>query len=293
MQEIILYAAKSSKIKWINIHKMTFKIYNYCEGGDSVARRNWTREETILAMDLYTRVPFSKIGKNNQEIIRLAQIIDRTPDAVAYKMSNLAHYDPELQARNVSGLSHTSKLDKVIYDEFANNIEELSFISQKILADMQHTSIETLLPNLDLEHIPLGKDREQQTKIRIGQYFFRMSVLMSYGNACCITGLKNKEMLVASNIKPWSVSNARTERTNPSNGLCLNAMHDKAFDRGLITIDKNYRVVNSKLIKETAMDEKTKEWFSFYNGKEIILPDKFLPGKDFIEYHNDVIFKGA
>lgn len=258
-----------------------------------MARRNWTREETILAMDLYTRVPFSKIGKNNQEIIRLAQIIDRTPDAVAYKMSNLAHYDPELQARNVSGLSHTSKLDKVIYDEFANNIEELSFISQKILADMQHTSIETLLPNLDLEHIPLGKDREQQTKIRIGQYFFRMSVLMSYGNACCITGLKNKEMLVASHIKPWSVSNARTERTNPSNGLCLNAMHDKAFDRGLITIDKNYRVVNSKLIKETAMDEKTKEWFSFYNGKEIILPDKFLPGKDFIEYHNDVIFKGA
>ena len=293
MQEIILYAAKSSKLKWIIIHKMTCKIYNYCEGGDSVARKNWTREETILAMDLYTRVSFSKIGKNNQEIIRLAQIIDRTPDAVAYKMSNLAHYDPELQARNVSGLSHTSKLDKVIYDEFANNIEELSFISQKILADMQHTSIETLLPNLDLEHIPLGKDREQQTKIRIGQYFFRMSVLMSYGNACCITGLKNKEMLVASHIKPWSVSDARTERTNPSNGLCLNAMHDKAFDRGLITIDKNYRIVNSKLIKDTAMDEKTKEWFSFYNGKEIILPDNFLPGKDFIENHNDVIFKGA
>lgn len=258
-----------------------------------MARRNWTREETILAMDLYTRVPFSKIGKNNQEIIQLAQIINRTPDAVAYKMSNLAHYDPELRARNVSGLSHTSKLDKIIYDEFANNIEELSFISQNILANMQHTSVETLLPNLELEHIPLGTDKEQQTKIRIGQYFFRMSVLMSYGNACCITGLKNNEMLVASHIKPWSVSDVRTERTNPSNGLCLNAMHDKAFDRGLITIDKNYRIVNSRHIKDTAMDEKTREWFAFYNGKEIMLPDKFLPGKEFIEYHNDVIFRGA
>ena len=215
-----------------------------CKGGDSVARRNWTREETILAMDLYTRVPFSKIGKNNQEIINLASIINRTPDAVAYKMSNLAHYDPELQARNVSGLSHTSKLDKVIYDEFANNIGELSFIAQNILADMQHTSVETLLPELKLDDIPIGIDKEQQTKIRIGQYFFRMSVLMSYGNACCITGLKNKELLIASHIKPWSVSNIKTERTNPSNGLCLNAMHDKAFDRGLITIDKNYRIVN-------------------------------------------------
>lgn len=262
-------------------------------GGDSVARRNWTREETILAMDLYTRVPFSKIGKNNQEIINLASIINRTPDAVAYKMSNLAHYDPELQVRNVSGLSHTSKLDKVIYDEFANNIGELSFIAQNILADMQHTSVETLLPELKLNDIPIGIDKEQQTKIRIGQYFFRMSVLMSYGNACCITGLKNKELLVASHIKPWSVSNIKTERTNPSNGLCLNAMHDKAFDRGLITIDKNYRIVNSRYIKDAVMDEKTREWFAFYNGKEIILPDKFLPGKEFIQYHNDVIFKGV
>ena len=258
-----------------------------------MARRNWTREETILAMDLYTRIPFSKIGKSNQEIIQLAQIINRTPDAVAYKMSNLAHYDPELQARNVSGLSHTSKLDKIIYDEFSENIEELSFVAQSLLAQMKNSSVENLLPELQLDHIPSGIDKEQQTKVRIGQYFFRMSVLMSFGNACCITGLKNRELLVASHIKPWSVSDVKTERTNPSNGLCLNAMHDKAFDRGFITIDKNYRIVNSRFIKDVAMDDKTREWFSYYNGKEIILPDKFMPGKQFIEYHNDVIFKGA
>lgn len=258
-----------------------------------MARRNWTREETILAMDLYTRIPFSKIGKSNQEIIQLAQIINRTPDAVAYKMSNLAHYDPELQARNVSGLSHTSKLDKIIYDEFSENIEELSFVAQSLLAQMKNSSVENLLPELQLDHIPSGIDKEQQTKVRIGQYFFRMSVLMSYGNACCITGLKNRELLVASHIKPWSVSDVKTERTNPSNGLCLNAMHDKAFDRGFITIDKNYRIVNSRFIKDVAMDDKTRERFSYYNGKEIILPDKFMPGKQFIEYHNDVIFKGA
>ena len=70
-------------------------------------------------------------------------------------------------------------------------------------------------------------------------------------------------------------------------------MHDKAFDRGFITIDKDYRIVNSRFIKDVTMDDKTREWFSYYNGKEIILPDKFLPGEKFIEYHNDVIFKGA
>ena len=258
-----------------------------------MVRRNWTREETILAMDLYTRMPFSKIGKKNPEIVKLARIINRTPDAVAYKMSNIAHYDPELQARNISGLSHTSKLDKIIYNEFSNNIEELSFVAQNILAELQHVSVDELLPDLQLDKIPLGITKDQQTKVRIGQYFFRTSVLMSYGNACCVTGLKNNELLIASHIKPWNVSDVKTERTNPSNGLCLNVMHDKAFDRGLITIDKNYCIVNSRIINDVVMDDKTREWFSFYNGKKIRLPDKFLPGREFIKYHNDVIFKGV
>ena len=161
------------------------------------------------------------------------------------------------------------------------------------MAQLQNTTVKDLLPDLQLDNLPLGMDKEQQTKVRIGQYFFRMSVLMSYGNACCVTGLNNRELLVASHIKPWSVSNTETERTNPCNGLCLNSMHDKAFDKGLITIDKNYHIVNSRFIKDAVMDDKTRKWFSFYDGKEIILPDKFLPGKEFIEYHNDVIFKGV
>ena len=94
------------------------------------------------------------------------------------------------------------------------------------------------------------------------------------------------ELLVASHIKPWKDSDVKTERTNPSNGLCLNALHDKAFD-------KEYRVVNSAKISATAMDEDTKDWLMSYEGKQIILPDRFYPDKEFIEYHNDMIFQGA
>ena len=255
--------------------------------------KKWSREETILAFELYCRTPFAKITKTNKEIINLAKLLGRTPSSVGLKMANLAHYDPELQERKVSGMSHTSKLDRIIYDEYSNNIEELSFAAQCILADMQHTSVDTLLSELQLYDIPAGVDKEHQAKIRIGQYFFRMSVLMSYGNACCVTGLRNKELLVASHIKPWRVSDEKTERTNLSNGLCLNAMHDKAFDRGLITIDKDFHIINSRYLEEAVMDENTRQWFDYYNGKEIVLPDKFLPGKEFIEYHNDVIFQGA
>ena len=61
--------------------------------------------------------------------------------------------------------------------------------------------------------------------------------------------------------------------------------------RGLITISKDYKIINSSKIKDAVMDEKTREWFGYYNNRTIVLPDKYLPGKDFIEYHNDVIFK--
>ena len=183
-------------------------------------------------------------------------------------------------------------MDEEIWNEFCNNWEELSFQAQQILATKKQTTMENMLDNIEWEHIPVGEDRERWIKQRIGQYFFRLSVLSAYSNRCCITGLSLPEMLISSHIKPWRVSNAQTERTNPSNGLCLNALHDKAFDRGLITIDQNYYIVVSDKLRKADMDSETKAWLQHYDRQKIILPDRFLPGKEFIEYHNDVIFIG-
>lgn len=254
-------------------------------------REKWTREETILAFDLYCRTPFAKISKTNKDIIALAEILGRTPSAVGLKMANLAHYDPELIARNVKGMSNTSKLDKAIVEEFREDWEELSYQAQLILSKYKNTDIMTLHPELLIDQLPMGVDIKKETKIRVGQYFFRTSVLTAYGNSCCITGIKKPDLIVASHIKPWRFSDSKTERTNPSNGLCLNALHDKAFDRGLITLDRNYKIIISKHLKDTPMDDSTRDWFCSYEGKKIALPDKFLPGKEFIEYHNDVLFQ--
>ena len=54
---------------------------------------------------------------------------------------------------------------------------------------------------------------------------------------------------------------------------------------------KRYKIIVSRKLKDTEMDSETKSWFMGYSDHQIILPDKFLPGKDFIEYHNDVIFQ--
>ena len=142
----------------------------------------------------------------------------------------------------------------------------------------------------EYDAIPPGDYRNQIVRKRIGQVFFREAILRAYNNKCCITGINQTDLLIASHIKPWSVCDIQTEGTNPSNGLCLNAFHDKAFDKGLITLDKKFCVIVSNRIKDAAMDLATREWFMSYNKTQINLPDKFLPDRRFIEYHNDYVF---
>ena len=78
----------------------------------------WTREQLIVAFELYCRVPFGRITTRNPLIRELAVILGRTPASVTRKLGNFGAFDPELAARNVSGLTHASKLDKSIWDEF-------------------------------------------------------------------------------------------------------------------------------------------------------------------------------
>ena len=69
---------------------------------------------------------------------------------------------------------------------------------------------------------------------RVGQRLFRDAVLTAYNARCCITGLAVYRLLVAGHIMPWRED--PSQRLNPANGLCLSALHDRAFDIGLITI---------------------------------------------------------
>jgi len=74
----------------------------------------WSKEETILAFDLYCRTSFGKISFSNKDIKELAGLLERTPGAVALKMHNLAHFDPELRKRNIVAMAHGSKLDSLV-----------------------------------------------------------------------------------------------------------------------------------------------------------------------------------
>lgn len=246
----------------------------------------WSREETILAFSLYCRMPFAKVSKDDSRVIALAELIGRTPSSVGLKIGNLGNCDPNLAALDITGLKHISKLDKQIAEEFLNDWERLSYEAAKIEAEYRSKPIESVIEE-DFA-LPEGRSEARAVSVRANQSFFRAAVLGAYGKRCCITGLQLPEVLVASHIKPWSVSDPKTERTDPRNGLCLNALHDKAFDRGLISVSPDYRVLVSRRLLDSELGE-MKQLFSNRN-KSIILPSRFHPKKEYLEYHNDTVF---
>ena len=246
---------------------------------------NWTREETILALALYCQIPFEKINKHNQRIVELANLIQRTPSAVAMKMCNFGRLDSSLAARGVSGLVHGSRLDEVIWSEFHCNMEDLA----KHVSNTNGAE-EIVFDEKDTIELPEGGMVPRKIKVRKNQQFFKTTVLSAYNYSCCITGLNIKPLLIASHIKPWEKSDPKTERTNPSNGLCLNALHHKAYDEGIITIDTDFRIIISEQAKDRYTSDVFKDYFERYEGRTIFLPKRFLPSKELIEWHNENIF---
>ena len=248
----------------------------------------WTREELILAFDLYCRIPFQKTKANNPEVISLARLIGRTSASVARKLGNFGSFDPELKKQKISGLEHASKLDKDIWDDFHKDWNRLVLEARQLKEEFGFDVDEKEEKDIDIA-LPKGaSEKEVIQKTRVHQSFFREAILSSYENMCCITGLKITECLVASHIIPWSVS--EQHRTDPRNGLCLSATFDRLFDRGLITITNKLDVILSSRIRNTG-DKRIEEIICQYHEKPMIRPLRFFPTVSHLEWHHKNVFQ--
>ncbi|MEJ8801988.1 HNH endonuclease [Pontibacter sp. H249] len=245
----------------------------------------WTKDELILAINLYCKLPFGKLHRGNPDVIHLANLIGRTPSSVAYKLVNFASLDPSLQARGIKGAQNASKLDKEVWNEFNQNWRELPYESERLRARFESSTVEVLNYIEEADLPKEGKVREQTVKVRVNQNFFRHTVLAAYNSTCCITGLQTSSLLIAGHIVPWSIDEGN--RLNPHNGLAINALYDKAFEAGLITITPDYKIkVSSTLRDQKKQEGAMQEYFMKFDNKEIILPSRFLPAREFLEYHN-------
>jgi putative restriction endonuclease len=148
-----------------------------------MGRRNWTRQELIVAFNLYCKTSFGQIHNRNPKIIALANVLGRSPSALSWKLANFARLDPELRRRNIAGAGHGGKMDSELWSEFSQIWESLSFESEKLTAELLK---ENAFGGIEKES-PEGMTRDALVRVRVNQGFFRSAVLAAYDCKCCIT----------------------------------------------------------------------------------------------------------
>lgn len=254
-----------------------------------MARDLWTREQLILVLNLYLKIPFGKMHKQNPDVIEMAKLINRSPGSIAMRLGNFATVDPYHQKRGVGGLPGGRKQVEPIWNEFINNKEELLYESERILAKYEHQTIEEKFASVlkDLSNYK-GETKIREVKTRVNQNIFRQIIVNNYSNKCAVTGIDIPTLLVASHIVPWSKN--ENERLNPENGICLSSLHDCAFDNGLIGISLDYKIILSSKLRNESAKEYFDDYFGKYENECINLPERFLPRIDFLDYHLNECF---
>ena len=253
----------------------------------------WTRHELLAALYLYCQLSFGSIHSDNPEVIRYANAIGRSPSSLAMRLANIASIDPVITSSGRKGLRGGVSRDLRILWDYMNG-DWYVFVAESLQA-LDELGIVTESTNVlqegeDNAADHPGENYVIQTTARRGQDFFRSTVLSAYNQRCCITGLSIPGLLIASHIIPWRID--VQNRLNPKNGLLLSVLHDQAFDKGMITISNDYKLIVSPLVLSTFADD---AFFSStviaYQGWPIRLPEKFMPDREFLAYHRKHIFQ--
>lgn len=216
----------------------------------------WTRDELILALDLYVELANRNIDSGNPKIIELSNILNRLPEAeekrvnekfrnpkgVAMKLSNFRRFDPNHTGK---GLERGGKLEEVIWNEFFGHNDRLRNAAQAIKATAAPRpyilQADDAADNIAAEdrgdYLNNGRDERdivnRQIKARRGQASFRNSLFDRYGEVCMVTGCTIKHLLEAAHINPY-----RGENDNhPNNGLILRSDIHTLFDLNLLKIE--------------------------------------------------------
>jgi hypothetical protein len=261
--------------------------------------KKWTRDELLVALNLYHKLTFGLFHSRQPAIVALAAKLDRTAGSVAMKLCNLASFDPALKLRGIKGLPGASALDRTVWQEFHADLAESVPASEEAMRALFHASEDSELEVLPKEGIRVRKrppagptETTASVKQRRGQDYFRNAVLNNFGGRCGVTGLAVRELLIASHILPWGTH--ATERLNVRNGICLSRLHDAAFDRYLIGFDDNLRLLLSPRLKAELPQRTVAENFGAYAGEALQLPDDAaLPELAFLATHRAKVLRST
>lgn len=203
-----------------------------------MVKRDWTLMEDLACLYLYLKNGRKQVDDNSQEAMELASAIGRTPGAVAYKSANFRYIDS-----GKDGFSNGSKVDFIAWKAYSEDIE----YCEKAYYELVNSS-DTFTDVITAEtHISKGDyyvpDTFGRAAMRASQATIKGNALSIYENRCAMCDIDHPALLIARHIIPWSKD--QNVRADPRNVLLLCALHDKLFDKGLISISKEFTIIAS------------------------------------------------
>lgn len=251
-------------------------------------RYDWNHDQLLATFYLYLQLKPNEIRSASPLVSQFAKHIQKPEVVVATKLRTFAQLDPVLANQKLAS-DNVTELDKKVSGEFQNNWTATTLIASEAYKEVVGPDETFIDPDQvsasDARYFfREGQTREVMVEIRVNQRIFRKSILNSYDSTCCISGLQNEKLLIASHIVPWSMD--APNRLNPKNGLCLSALHDRAYDQGLITVLPDFSIRVSSDLLEQKGNSFLSESLLRYHCKNITLPGRFYPSEDFLASHS-------
>ncbi len=253
-----------------------------------------------------TRVDAEGKRRQHPAVVAAAAAVGRTEDAVVIKVMNLR----SVLTGGERGMGHGSAVDRWVVNAFAGHFDDLLAAAALVVqaapraADvLRSLNSPPALASLTGDRLhwiddPAMTERDAVVTARRGQGMFRARVMANYLHSCAFCGLRsrlpaqNSYLLVASHILPWSEATSH-DRLDPTNGLALCAIHDRAFEWGFLTVDEDLRVIVSAGAREHyEPEERVRAEIVDLGGRAIMTNSRHFarPGGRYLEHHRQKVF---
>lgn len=248
----------------------------------------WAEDETLFLFRVFLSEPASSLSTGSPLISKMGDLLGRTPHSVHRKLEDIRSNEPSYIASGRKPTNCASLVKDVWSSLYSDYDRTAACIDNAYLAVSKGSAI---VSEMSVEpEVQPGQDIPVEATCRGGQQVFRRLVAGNFDRRCCITGLAAGELLVASHIKPWAESSP-FEKTDPCNGLYLNRLHDALFDRHLMTLDEDMRVVYADSVRDRADADTFESLFGRYEGLRIRDPVRSPISETYLGEHRAVAYR--
>lgn len=247
-------------------------------------RRPWAEDETLFLFRVFLTEDAGSLASGSSRIAELAGLLDRRPGSVHRKLEDIRSNEPSYIAkgrRPTNCAEFVKEIWRGLYSDFDGMRRRMEDAYLSVCGDAAAHG------ELDLEDVAPGIDVPVDAVRREGQQMFRCIVAMNFDQRCCITGIATRSLLVASHIRPWAESGPM-ERTDPSNGLYLNRLHDGLFDRHLMTLDEDLCIEYADSVRRENGEEAFETFFGRYEGTRIAEPSRYSVDSAYMDEHRRI-----